>query len=373
VDYEKKIAELIDREKENDFGYAKQWIENIKGKKNICIFGAGGHASNWIAYLKKNEIEVDFVCDNNPQYWGGKFFHKIPCISPDELNNIKKETCIVIAVRDYMPIRQQLEKMGCTDIYIATVNLFSFATSYTYSGHIEKLNSMKDNLLRLIKICEDDESKKVCLETAEKWFDEAHKKISVVPNQYFMKDIMNLGNRESFVDIGAFDGDTIDEFLMQVDHQYDAIYALEMDRKIYEKLVNKVQALPEDLKKKIFLFQLGAWDTEKTISYNSNMTSSVINPDGDELANVKPLDDILQGKKITFIKMDIEGAELNALYGSQKLIRRYKPKLAICTYHKTEHLWEIPFYIKQLYPEYKIYIRHHDFDEHETVCYAVNE
>ena len=78
-------------------------------------------------------------------------------------------------------------------------------------------------------------------------------------------------------------------------------------------------------------------------------------------------------EKITFIKMDIEGAELNALYGSKEIIKKYVPKLAVCVYHKTEHLWEIPFFIKSLNPNYKIYLRHHSLDEHETVCYAIME
>lgn len=68
--------------------------------------------------------------------------------------------------------------------------------------------------------------------------------------------------------------------------------------------------------------------------------------------------------------MDIEGAELEALEGCRNIIAHDKPKLAICLYHKAEHLWEIPFYIHQLVPEYKFYIRHHSKDFCETVLYA---
>ena len=75
--------------------------------------------------------------------------------------------------------------------------------------------------------------------------------------------------------------------------------------------------------------------------------------------------------KITMIKMDIEGSELEALKGAKKTIQRDKPKLAICIYHKPEDMADIPLYIKELVPEYKLYIRHHSNFATETVLYAV--
>ena len=69
--------------------------------------------------------------------------------------------------------------------------------------------------------------------------------------------------------------------------------------------------------------------------------------------------------------MDVEGAELESLKGAQKVIQRDKPKLAICIYHKPEDMVEIPLYIKELIPEYKLYIRHHSNYIFETVLYAI--
>lgn len=78
------------------------------------------------------------------------------------------------------------------------------------------------------------------------------------------------------------------------------------------------------------------------------------------------------GDRVTTIKMDIEGSELEALKGARETIRRDKPKLAICIYHKTEDLWEIPLYIKSLIPEYRFYIRHHGPSGlYDSVLYAV--
>lgn len=86
--------------------------------------------------------------------------------------------------------------------------------------------------------------------------------------------------------------------------------------------------------------------------------------------SVVSLDKCIQGK-VTFIKMDIKGAELVALQGAGNIIQTQKPKLAICIYHKEEDLTEIPMYIKELVPEYQLYIRHYSNNAFETALYAI--
>lgn len=82
--------------------------------------------------------------------------------------------------------------------------------------------------------------------------------------------------------------------------------------------------------------------------------------DGNQLtAHVVKLDDIFKNRQVTFIKMDIEGAEIPALSGAEELIRRQQPKLAICVYHKTSDFWEIPLLLKEIVPRYTLRLRHH--------------
>ena len=69
--------------------------------------------------------------------------------------------------------------------------------------------------------------------------------------------------------------------------------------------------------------------------------------------------------------MDVEGAELESLKGAKKIIQRDKPKLAICIYHKPEDVITLPRYIKQLVPEYKLYLRSYSNADNEMVLYAV--
>lgn len=86
---------------------------------------------------------------------------------------------------------------------------------------------------------------------------------------------------------------------------------------------------------------------------------------------VVSLDSCIPDFAPTFIKMDIEGAELNGIKGARNTIEKYKPDLAICIYHNLEHLWKIILYIRSIENEYTFYIRTYEFAGMETVLYAI--
>ncbi len=86
---------------------------------------------------------------------------------------------------------------------------------------------------------------------------------------------------------------------------------------------------------------------------------------------VEQIDEICKDINVTFIKMDIEGAELKALVGAKNTIVRDKPKCAISVYHEPEDLFKIPLYLKQLNPNYKFYLRLYTLSLDEIVLYAV--
>ena len=84
------------------------------------------------------------------------------------------------------------------------------------------------------------------------------------------------------------------------------------------------------------------------------------------------IDELLGNEPVDFIKMDIEGAEINALIGAYKIIQDYRPVLAISVYHKPEHLFQIPMLIRAFMPDYKLYLRHYrECSVSETICYAI--
>ena len=125
---------------------------------------------------------------------------------------------------------------------------------------------------------------------------------------------------------------------------------------------------------KIQSFPFGVSDEEaEVIIENGEGNSHIVQTSNHKnvmKSKVVTLDKMLEDKKVTFIKMDIEGSELKALHGAKNIIRDQQPTLAICLYHKPEDIFQIPIYLKALVPEYKIYIRHYSDMLWDTVCYA---
>ncbi len=98
----------------------------------------------------------------------------------------------------------------------------------------------------------------------------------------------------------------------------------------------------------------------------------MISADGVITIQCVSLDEVISNFKSTLIKMDIEGAEIDALPGEQKTIQKYVPGLAISVYHLPSHIWEIPLLVKQMMPgAYKYYLRAHGFNDYNIVLYAV--
>lgn len=183
--------------------------------------------------------------------------------------------------------------------------------------------------------------------------------------QYF-DELIKLSDNEIFVDIGVFDGGTTLNFLDRCNHTYKAIHMFEPNDECYQQISDNILKFDN-----IYLHKIGAWNKKEVLKFSVDSGSSHIENNCDGITiNVDAIDNyLLDGA--TFIKMDVEGAELNALKGAKETITKYKPKLAISIYHKPEDIFEILAHIKNLVPEYKFYIRHYTNSSLETILYAV--
>lgn len=227
----------------------------------------------------------------------------------------------------------------------------------------------KAEFKRVYEILEDDFSKKTYQAVIQyrKTFDIRQLNQVVVQPQYFLKDILPPAKEEIFIDGGAYIGDSSRKFLKRykAGDRYK-IFLWEPDQS------NRKQ-IPKTLKKnanyEIVPFAMWSEAAQLCFSNRGSGTSSV-EEDG-VLVNADSIDHQMKGKKVTFIKMDIEGAEIEALKGAEKTIKAQKPKLAVCIYHEQSHLYKIPLLIKEMVPEYKLYIRQHSDTASETVVYAV--
>ena len=176
---------------------------------------------------------------------------------------------------------------------------------------------------------------------------------------YYAPDLVSLTAQEVLVDCGAFDGDSIRMFLERSHGRFRHIYAIEPDAKNRAALDKYLASLPSDVTQRISVLPFGLSDRDEVVSFDASGTvgSRVVSGAGSESIECRQLDGILDGPEPTLIKMDIEGAEPRAIPGATTIIRASRPILAICAYHKCEHLWTIPVLIKNALPEYEIFLR----------------
>lgn len=124
---------------------------------------------------------------------------------------------------------------------------------------------------------------------------------------------------------------------------------------------------------KIEVFNYAVWDKKEQLPFlnKDSIAASKFDPKGEVVVQGMDLDSVLGDKKVTFLKMDVEGSELRALLGAKGIIQQQKPKLAICIYHKSWDFVDLGRQILDIVPDYRFYIRHYASDTCETVLYAV--
>jgi FkbM family methyltransferase len=229
----------------------------------------------------------------------------------------------------------------------------------------------RDDFQKVYKLLEDEKSKntyKAVIEFRRTYKYKAIKEYEFNP-QYFVDEIFKYDN-EVFVDGGAYTGDTIFNMLKDVPIKaIKKIYAWEPDKGNGEILKNEVGKVLKNKEVIVECIPCLMYRDKTILNFSASANGgSHIEQGGDSSVDADTIDN--RCADATFIKMDIEGAEIDALYGAKKTIMRNKPKLAISIYHMDEHLYEIPLLIHEWVPEYRLYIRHHSNNKADTVVYA---
>ena len=350
----------------------QNYMEKIKALageyRYVVFYGCGAIlvsiVDTWNEYVGR---PIDFCCDTDPAKWG-KTFAGTPCISPEELLAMRHQSAVFVTIGEFGPVYDFLKRSG-----VASVNLiykYDLMTSEFLASHDDR--EIASQLAAARALLSDDRSRQVFDAILERVLgggdDHGIMRGVCEPDQYFPADIITLTDHERFVDIGAFDGDTVRDLVRRTAARFDRITCFEVDQVNYRALQETVRQLP--CADRIALHNVGIWDKDCEITYSVGKSQSTVG-EGETTGRVVPLDDVLGNEPVSFIKLDIEGAEPQALRGAAHVIRAQKPRLAVCVYHHIRHLWDIPLAIHELVPEYKIYLRHHTNLEYETVCYAV--
>lgn len=244
-----------------------------------------------------------------------------------------------------------------------------------YYEYLEPVIDIKNNFLnyeKVFKLLADEKSKDIFCDILmaritklEKYYRKAYEK-SKEYQQYFALDVLPQADANSvYVDCGGYTGDTAERFIKCYSEAYKSIYIYEPDPR------NAFQA-KKNLEKEhdIYVRQCGVGRDNQIAYFNSKGTqTSSIQKKGIEVKIVSLDKDV--NEDITFIKMDIEGEESNAIAGAKRHILEEKPICAICLYHKMQDIWKLPLQIMKINPDYKLYLRHYMENYMETVAYFI--
>jgi FkbM family methyltransferase len=348
-------------------------------KDLIVLFGAGHFGRRTLAGMRKAGIEPAAFMDNDARLWNTSV-EGVEVLSPeDAARRYAGQASFVITVwrgegSDRMAQREaQLRGLGCR--YVMTFLPLYWKHAEVFLPHYpvdlpHKVHQQADEVRRAGHLWSDDASRGEYLAQV-RWrlTGDFSLPAPVQHTAYFPLELCPLTDHEVFVDCGAYDGDSIRTFLDQPKKSFKKIYGFEPDPANFRKLREEVSLRAERDSITLQCAAVGAHNGSVTFSGDGNEASSV--GKGEMVVNCITLDEVLSGTEPTYIKMDIEGAELDALNGARKIIQRHSPVLAICSYHLQNHLWKIPLLIQSMNPSYSFFLRPHLLEGWDLVCYAI--
>ena len=346
------------------------YIQEIKNLNlPVFIWGGGYYGEIIASYLRENGVKGEFRVVVDSEYLDGNS----DFLSFDEyLDKYSKNSVMIFGFYNYKIILQKKKLYG-----EKIAHLYDFHLTCLGKRRIEWRKSDVQNRISEYnstwKLFEDEISKRTMelyLRAAVNGeFDELFRECYF--NVSYFNDITRSLNIDTLVDCGAYDGDSIHDFV-GVFKDYKKIFAFEPDTKNREKLLNRVRSENID---NVKVIPYGVFSKNTTLYFsNAGNSSSHIDAKG-EAIQVVTIDSFFKNEadiENLLIKMDIQGSETEALYGASQTITKYHPCITVCVHHKEYDLIDIPEYIRDLVGNdvYNYYLRFHAFDA-ELVFYAV--
>jgi FkbM family methyltransferase len=353
----------------------------------LVLFGAGGLGQRTLAGLRKLGVEPLAFADN-ARSLRGAFVDGLPVFSPAEAaerfaGRAAFVTCVwgqvdpaLMDGRRQRELRGQLLGLGCehvasfVDLYLKHPEVF---LPYYAIGLPHGVLTHAESVRLAFGLMADEPSRRAFLaHVAWRLFHDFGALPAPVDGpQYFPDALIRPDPGEVFVDCGAFDGDTLADFLAVRGDSFARYHALEPDPASFARLASAVARLPAGVARRVLPRALAVGASRGMVRCEASGLSSSAVGRGEAEVECVPLDGLLEGEVPTTIKLDVEGAEADALAGARRLIAGHAPVLAVCVYHRPADLWELPLLIHRLRPDYRLFLRPYREEVWELVCYAV--
>ncbi|MFL5328819.1 MAG: FkbM family methyltransferase [Gemmataceae bacterium] len=347
--------------------------------KPDVLFGAGLLGRSVLAGLRKAGVEPRAFADDTVSKQGTEV-DGLPVMRPEQAASQFGATDWVVTILNpehrYLDSKRRLRGLGCRRVKsFLEVSLDYPETLLPYYQFDlpDRVVSNPERLKTAFALF-DERSQRQFLDHLRfrLWLD--HSALPPTsPDQYFSSDILpTLTSDITFVDCGAFTGNTLKRFLTWQSNEFRRVVAIEPDRQNFEKLSANVHRMSVQVASRIELHNIALGSRDGTTKFNGlgNMVANVDAAGSEEVA-MRSLDQLLQLEKPTYIKFDIEGGERDALVGCQRIMREVEPLMAVSVYHKPDDLWEIPLYIHSINPSYRFHLSTEGTDGMDLICYAV--
>lgn len=343
------------------------WAILRQETRPILLYGMGDGADKILAQFDACGIRASGVFASD-EFVRGHSFHGFRVLKLSEaVAQFGEDIVIVIAFASQRP--EVLQKMYALDakytVYAPDVPVVPgpvFDEAFV-RAHANEMQAAFDLLA-------DERSRQVFLDTVR--FKLSGKlrylRASETDKDEAFRVILRPTQAEHFADLGAYTGDTIRELLRYTDGAFASITALEPDRRSFRKLT----AYAETLQGQVRCEQAGAWSCDTVLRFSDQAgRQSRVAKQGRE-TQMRALDSVLDGAPCTYLKMDVEGAEREALAGAAQTIRSFRPKLNLAAYHRSADFFTLPLAVHALCPDYRLYLRHHPYvPAWDTNFYAV--
>lgn len=360
-----RVADALSRRGDRLLSSILRHLRSEAARAPVILFGAGEGGRALRRTLEAHRIPVSFFADNDERLWG-TVVRGIPVLSPTNALRVPRAE-IVISAGATAVIARQLKRAG-TERIEERLYLMHQTLPFrrVWRRHLHELSKVHA-LLR------DARSLRTFDTLLHQTFALDPRPLSTIcdPNQYFWSRRFALRRGDTVVDGGAYTGDTLRDILCRFGRRFKAVHCFEPSRQSYATLQNFARR--RCLATKVTLHHIGLSDRGGAAYFSGTGTGYHVAGVTDTLRErvaLKRLDDLFLKRRVDFIKLDIEGAEPQAIRGAEQVIQRDRPRLAICVYHAPEHLWEIPLMLARMVPEYSFFLRHHSTGRYETVWYA---
>lgn len=342
------------------------WDKLQKTDKPIVIYGMGDGAVKIMNVCAEKKIKISALFASDDYVRGHSFMgYKVHKLS--EIEEMFSDFIILLAfaVHDIPTIERiyllsQKYELYAPDVPVIGGGLFD----------MDYVSQNAEQIKKAYSLLADDLSKKVFADSINYKISgniDYLKPITTDKSEIFEKLI--IGKDEIFMDLGAYDGDTIRELLEFTGGEYNSIIAVEPDKKNFKKLSSFIE---ENGLKNVRAENVGIWSESAILKFDNKAgRNSSLSENGKTELMVNSVDNILNSEPATIIKMDVEGAEKEALLGAAETINKYKPKIIASAYHRNEDIFSLINQINDICPDYKIYLRHHLYlPAWETNIYA---